>query len=170
MLLILSIASAMLLSTLFAFWRPSNILILFWVNVFVLSIITISTSATARMIWRLNHPRGKGFKVILLGRVYDITKRVAQLWLPAMGTLYFALSQIWGLPAAEQVIGTIAAVNVFLGVVLAASTKTYNQNDVRFDGHAVIETDDDGASGLRLKSIDQKAVETKDQLTLKLTR
>ena len=56
-------------------------------------------------------------------KVYDILKFIAQIVLPALGTLYFALSSIWGLPYGEQVVGTITAV----GAVLGISTIKYNQ-------------------------------------------
>lgn len=60
-------------------------------------------------------------------KVYDILKYVAQIALPALGTLYFALSQIWGLPYGEQIVGTIAAVDACLGVLLGISTAIYNR-------------------------------------------
>ena len=60
-------------------------------------------------------------------KVYDVLKWVAQLLLPALGTLYFALSTIWGFPYGEQVVGTISAIDVFLGVILGISTYTYNK-------------------------------------------
>ena len=33
---------------------------------------------------------------------YDILKWIAQILLPALGTLYFALSKIWGLPYSTE--------------------------------------------------------------------
>ena len=51
-------------------------------------------------------------------KMYDILKWIAQILLPAIGTLYFALAQIWGLPYAEQIVGTITAVDCFLGAIL----------------------------------------------------
>lgn len=59
-------------------------------------------------------------------KVYDILKYIAQLVLPAVGTLYFALAGIWGFPYGEQIVGTITAVDTFLGVVLGISTAKYN--------------------------------------------
>ena len=59
-------------------------------------------------------------------KVYDVLKWVAQILLPALGTLYFALASIWGFPAAEAVVGTITAVDAFLGVLLGISTASYN--------------------------------------------
>jgi len=58
-------------------------------------------------------------------KVYDILKWIAQIVLPAAGTLYFALSQIWGLPYGEQVVGTITAVDAFLGAILGVSSMNY---------------------------------------------
>lgn len=70
----------------------------------------------------------------LSGRTYDFMKFLAQILIPALGTLYFALAQIWGLPAAEEVVGTVVAVDTFLGVILGISTAQYNASESRFDG------------------------------------
>ena len=59
--------------------------------------------------------------------VYDRLKWIAQILIPAVATLYFALAQIWGLPYAEQITGTLAAVDAFLGVLLGISTIQYNK-------------------------------------------
>ena len=63
--------------------------------------------------------------------VYDVLKWVAMYLLPALGTLYFALAGIWGLPYGEQIVGTITAIDTFLGVILGISTAQYNK---RVDG------------------------------------
>ena len=63
----------------------------------------------------------------LSNRVYDILKWIAMYLLPAAGTLYFALSGIWGLPYGEEVVGTITAVDTFLGVILGISTAQYKK-------------------------------------------
>ena len=60
-------------------------------------------------------------------KVYDILKFVAQILLPALGTLYFALAQIWHFPYAEEIVGTITAVDAFLGALLGISTAQYNK-------------------------------------------
>lgn len=59
---------------------------------------------------------------------YDILKWTAQYFLPALGTLYFTLASIWGLPYGEQVVGTITAVDTFLGVLLGLSTAQYKKD------------------------------------------
>lgn len=69
---------------------------------------------------------------------YDLLKRAVQYWLPAFGTFYFALAVIWGLPYGEQVVGSIAALTIFLGVVLGFSTARYNSSDARYDGEVVV--------------------------------
>ena len=58
-------------------------------------------------------------------KTYDILKYIAQIVLPAVATLYFALSQIWGFPYGEEIVGTIAAVDAFLGAVLKISSDNY---------------------------------------------
>ena len=58
-------------------------------------------------------------------KTYDILKFIAQIGLPALGTLYFALASIWGLPYGEQIIGTITAIDVFLGALLGISSKKW---------------------------------------------
>ena len=63
----------------------------------------------------------------LSNEVYDILKFVAQIVLPAAGTLYFALAGIWGWPYGEQIVGTITAVDAFLGALLGISTAAYNK-------------------------------------------
>ena len=60
-------------------------------------------------------------------KVYNILKWVAQVVLPAIATLYFALAQIWGLPYGEQIVGTITAIDAFLGAILGISTIQYNK-------------------------------------------
>ena len=58
-------------------------------------------------------------------KTYDILKYIAMIVLPAAGTLYFALSQIWGLPFGEEIVGSITAVDAFLGALLGLSTAKY---------------------------------------------
>lgn len=60
-------------------------------------------------------------------KVYDILKWVALIFLPALGTLYFALSGIWGLPYGEEIVGTITAIDTFLGALLGISSINYKK-------------------------------------------
>ena len=65
----------------------------------------------------------------LSNKVYDIMVYFSKYILPALATLYFALSQIWGLPYGEQIVGTIAAIDAFLGAILGISTRNYNKQE-----------------------------------------
>lgn len=60
-------------------------------------------------------------------KTYDILKWIAQMLLPAIGTLYFALANIWEFPHAEAIIGTIMAIDTFLGCLLGISTASYQK-------------------------------------------
>lgn len=62
---------------------------------------------------------------MISNKMYDRLKWVAQYLLPALGALYFTLSSIWGLPYGEQIVGTLAAVDTFLGVLLGLSSAQY---------------------------------------------
>ena len=68
-------------------------------------------------------------KFRLSNEVYDILKFIAQIVLPAAGTLYFARAGIWGWPYGEQIVGTITAVDAFLGALLGISTAAYNKTE-----------------------------------------
>ena len=60
-------------------------------------------------------------------KTYDVLKWIAMYLLPALGTLYFALAGIWGLPYGEAIVGTITAVDTFLGVILGISNAQYKK-------------------------------------------
>lgn len=60
-------------------------------------------------------------------KTYDILKWIAQYFLPAVATLYFALASIWSLPYGEQIVGTITAADAFLGVILGISSVQYKK-------------------------------------------
>lgn len=64
---------------------------------------------------------------MMKNRTYDVLKWIAQILLPALGTLYFALAQIWGLPYGEEVVGTITAIDAFLGAILGISSAAYKK-------------------------------------------
>lgn len=66
--------------------------------------------------------------MLMSNKVYDILKWIAQILLPAAGTCYAALAVIWGFPYGEQIVGTIAAIDTFLGALLGISTANYKKN------------------------------------------
>lgn len=63
----------------------------------------------------------------LTNQQYDVIKWIAQYLLPALGTLYFALASIWGLPYGEEIVGTITAIDTFLAVIMGISTSAYKK-------------------------------------------
>ena len=67
-------------------------------------------------------------------KVYDVLKYIAQIVLPALATLYFALAKIWNFPYGSEVVGTISAVDAFLGALLQISTNQYNKANQPPDG------------------------------------
>lgn len=74
-------------------------------------------------------------------KVYDVLKWIALVVLPAIATLYFALSGIWGFPYGEQIVGTITAVDTFLGAILGISSINYNKQQelVEYEDAGVLE-------------------------------
>ena len=84
-------------------------------------------------------------------KVYDVLKQVAMVWLPAIATLYFAIANIWGLPYAEEIVGTITAIDAFLGTILGVANKQY------IDGINRMLSDDYDASEI-MAVLDKKGV------------
>lgn len=104
----------------------------------------------------------------MTNRTYDVLKWIAQYLLPASGTLYFALSSIWGLPFGEQVVGTIAALTAFLGVLLGLSTSEYNKKD-RSDGTLEIDTENWDVDKYKLSlTTGLDDIRYKEEITLKV--
>ena len=66
-------------------------------------------------------------KIKMTNKVYDTLKWIAQYLLPALGTLYFTLSQIWGFPYGEEAVGTITAIDTAIGIVLGISNSQYRK-------------------------------------------
>ena len=63
----------------------------------------------------------------LSNKTYNTLKWIAQYLLPAIGTFYFTLAGIWGFPYGEQIVGTITAIDTFLGIILGISTAQYKK-------------------------------------------
>lgn len=106
---------------------------------------------------------------LLSDKTYNWVKWTAQYLLPAAGTLYFALATLWGLPNPEQVIGTITAIDIFLGALLGFSKKSYEKSDAKYDGALVVDTTDPDKDIYRLE-IDAPLVDmnNSDAITLKV--
>lgn len=73
-------------------------------------------------------------KPVLSNQAYDVLKYIAQIVLPGAGTFYFALAQIWGMPDAAKVVGSITAADVFLGLLLGLTSLHYARTGAAYDG------------------------------------
>jgi hypothetical protein len=87
--------------------------------------------------------------MMIVGKNYERMKSFVQVWIPATSSAYFALATIWGLPAADKVVGTLAVVATFLGVTLKISSNNYYNSDLPYDGDLVV-TDTEDGSAVRL--------------------
>jgi len=65
--------------------------------------------------------------MVISNALYDVLKWIAQILLPALGALYAALAGIWGFPLGTEIVGSVTAVDLFLGVLLGISTANYNK-------------------------------------------
>jgi len=108
---------------------------------------------------------------LLSNSTYDTGKWVATILLPAVGALYFGIAQIWGLPAAEEVVGTIVTIEVFLGAILGISTKQYNNSEAKYDGALVVDTTNPEKDVLTVE-VDKHPMDLveKQDLTLKVVK
>lgn len=77
----------------------------------------------------------------LSNKTYDVLVWIAQILLPAIVVLYLALAQLWPLPEVQGVVGTITALDVFLGAMLKYVSKTYNNSDAKYDGEMTATND-----------------------------
>ena len=67
--------------------------------------------------------------MVMNNKLYDILKWIAMVVIPAVGTLYFALAGIWGWPYGEQIVGTLTAIDTFMGIVLGISSAQYKKTN-----------------------------------------
>lgn len=102
-------------------------------------------------------------------KTYDGLKRLTQVGLPALGSLYFGLSQIWGLAGGEQVVGSLTLLTTFCGVVLGISSKRYDKANAEYDGDMIVQTDLDGKKTYQLSlNSDPSTLGDKDSISFKV--
>lgn len=107
---------------------------------------------------------------VLSNGLYNKLKHTAAIVMPAVAALYIALSNLWHWPHAEEVAGTIAAVNTALGGLLAISTAQYNNSDAKYAG--VIKAHDDGekvVAQLVVNDPDPASILKMDEATFKVS-
>jgi len=157
----------------FILLRP-DIKIRYWISIIEMSLIAAANLSMALRMWRMQRPKNdkKGPKrVLFTNAVYNKLKFVALVLLPALSAAYFGLAQIWHFPNVPEVMGTIAVIDTLLGTLLGISTKTYNAGQLeqpkQYDGVISVEPGESG-SQLRLRDINPRSLETKNELVLKV--
>lgn len=80
----------------------------------------------------LNEPK-HAKPALLSNKAYDTLMNTVLLALPALGTFYFTIAQFWGLPYAEEVVGTLAALAILVGVILKVSKSSYIASEAQKD-------------------------------------
>jgi hypothetical protein len=105
---------------------------------------------------------------VLNDKVYNILKYVALVLLPAVASLYFAISEVWELPHGPEVMATITTIDTFLGVVLGISTGRYNQKELAYDGAILVEEDDERKLFSLELSSEPDQLDQKDEVRLKV--
>lgn len=102
----------------------------------------------------------------ITNKVYDVIKWIVVIIIPAIITLYSSLASIWGFPYAEQITATLAAIEVFLGVVMKISTASYNKT---YDGVLHVDTVSDEETDRYLFEVnDLDNISNRDKITLKI--
>lgn len=111
----------------------------------------------------------KTSKLVMNDKVYDVLNNIVKLALPALATFYAALSGLWNLPYALEVVGTITALATLLGVFLVIARAAYTGQPIDYDGVLTVNDTDPEKDVMRL-NIDRTLAELgdKDTVTLKV--
>lgn len=109
-------------------------------------------------------------KFIFGEATYQKLKFLALILLPAVATFYFTIGTVWEWSNVAKVVGTITAIDTFLGVILGISTKNYNASDIKYDGQMNVITKDDGTKLYSLDlNNDVENLSTKKDITFKVS-
>lgn len=63
--------------------------------------------------------------MILSNRAYDILKWIVIHLLPSLGTLLFVFAEAWDLSYGTPLVGTVVALDMFVGTILGISKRKY---------------------------------------------
>lgn len=114
------------------------------------------------------HEALKPKKVWLSNEAYDALVWVAQIFLPALGVLYATLAGLWGFPNPDAVVGTIVAVDLFLGALLKISQSRYNKSTESVDGRLVVEPSNEEGLDIYRVQVPIAALHEKQKVTLEV--
>lgn len=116
-----------------------------------------------------DHSAAKTSSFTVANSTYDFLKKLVELILPGLGTMYFGLSAFWPLPYVDSIVGSIAVLCVFFGLVLRASSKNYTPEVPNEMGSFVINTTDIDRAPYRLElDADLADLETKDTISFRV--
>lgn len=104
---------------------------------------------------------------LLTSATYDRLKAFNQFVLPACGTLYAALAIIWGFPHGKEVVGSIAAITIFVGVILGWAANRYNNSNEKYDGLFIVNPGEQNPNTLEFHA-PQEVLEAKHEFTIKV--
>ena len=79
-------------------------------------------------------------------KLYDILKWIAVIVIPALCVLISTVFKAWGLPYAEPISTTVAAIGLFIGALIGVSTAAYNKDtstDLFIDDDDIEEDDEE---------------------------
>ena len=85
------------------------------------------------------NPGSSSNPLLMDSRTYDRLKMAVLIILPALGSLYFGLSQIWGFPAGEAVVGSIALISVAFGTIVDQASSRFKRSGA--DGELIVNED-----------------------------
>lgn len=60
-------------------------------------------------------------------KVYDFLVWCVVIILPALGTFYASMSNVWGLPYGEQIVATLSALSLLIGAIVKISNSRYKK-------------------------------------------
>lgn len=105
----------------------------------------------------------------MTNRAYNRLKLILQLVLPAFGAFYFGLAEIWNLPYGTEVVGSLAVINVFLGVIVTTMSNRYWSSDVPYSGDLVrVDSDNGPVLGVEL-SDDLNSIMSREMVVFRPT-
>lgn len=89
---------------------------------------------------------------LLSNQTYDLLRRIVTILLPSMTTLYAVSEAVWDPPNPVAVLGTLGALALLGGLLMAISTKSWDNSVGKYDGTLTIVGDDPdtGLPNLRL--------------------
>jgi hypothetical protein len=116
-----------------------------------------------------DHSAAKISSFTVTNGTYDSLKRLVEIILPGLGTMYFGLSVFWPLPYVDSIVGSIAVICVFLGLVLRDSSKNYTPEAPNEMGSFVINTTEIDRAPYRLElDADLADLEKKDTISFRV--